>query len=108
MVIHCKADHRILIIPFFMLVLIISLSCVSQAAEDQILLNGRVKIIELSTNTVVVTDYEGKDYKFYIEDSEILDKFKDNRIKIGDDVNIKYKIINGKNIPFSFRRTAGC
>ena len=80
----------------------------STAAQGQILLNGRVKSIDLSTNNVVVTDYEGKDFKLSIEDKEIIGKFKDGRIKVGDDVNVKYRIKDGKNIPFSLRKLAGC
>ncbi len=80
----------------------------SAAREGQILLNGKVKSIDLASNTVVVTDYRGKDVVFSIKDNEILDKFRDGRIKVGDDVNIKYIIKDGKNVPFSFRKTAGC
>jgi len=80
----------------------------STAAQGQILLNGRVKSIDLSTNTVVVTDYEGKDFKLSIEDQETIGKFRDGRIKVGDDVNVKYRIRDGKNIPFSLRKLAGC
>ena len=80
----------------------------SMAAEGQILLNGRVKSIDLSTNTVVVTDYESRDFKLSIEDHETIGKFKDGRIKVGDDVNVKYRIKDGKNIPFSLRKLAGC
>lgn len=80
----------------------------SMAAQGQILLNGRIKSIDLSANIVVVTDYEGKDFKLSIEDKETIGKFKDGRIKVGDDVNVKYRIKDGKNIPFSFRKLAGC
>jgi hypothetical protein len=81
---------------------------VVHAAQGQVLLNGRVKSIDLSTNTVVVTDYEGKDFSLYIEDEDILAKFRDGRIKAGDDVNVKYRVKEGKNVPFSFRKLAGC
>ena len=80
----------------------------STSDQGQILLNGRVKNIDLSTKTVVVTDYEGKDFKLSIEDKEIIGKFRDGRIKVGDDVNVKYRIKDGKNIPFSLRKLAGC
>ncbi len=78
------------------------------AQPGQILLNGRVKSIDLATNTVVVTDYEGKDFSLSIEDKEIMAKFIDKRIKVGDDVNVKYIVKDGKNVPFSLRKTAGC
>jgi hypothetical protein len=78
------------------------------APAGQVLLNGRVKNIDLIINAVVVTDYDGKDVTLSIEDQEILNKFRKGLIKIGDDVNVKYIIKDGKNIPFSFRKTAGC
>jgi len=78
------------------------------AQAGQVLLNGRVKSIDLSVNTVVVTDYDGKDVTLSIEDQEILVKFKNGLIKIGDDVNVKYRIKDDKKIPYSFRKTAGC
>ena len=81
---------------------------VFSAQAGQILLNGRVKSIDLPVNTVVVTDYEGKDFKLNIEDQTIIAKFRDGRIKVGDDVNVKYRINEGKNIPFSLRKLAGC
>ena len=100
--------HRGLAIVISMLLLNAVFVLDSMAAEGQILLNGRVKSIDLSTNTVVVTDYEGKDFKLSIEDHETIGKFKDGRIKVGDDVNVKYRIKDGKNIPFSLRKLAGC
>jgi len=78
------------------------------AQAGQILLNGRVKSIDLASTSVVVTNYEGKDIPLFIEDREIIDKFRDGRIKVGDDVNVKYVVKDGKNIPFSLRKTAGC
>jgi len=78
------------------------------APAGQVLLNGRVKSIDLAVNTVVVTDYDGKDVTLSIEDKEILGKFNNRLIKIGDDVNVKYIIKDGKKVPFSFRKTAGC
>ncbi len=78
------------------------------AQAGQLLLNGKVKSIDLVSKTVVVTDYRGKDISLSIEDNEILDKFRDGRIKIGDDINVKYIIRDNKNVPFSLRKTAGC
>lgn len=92
-----------------LLIICIMVTSVSQAAQSgNILLNGKVKSIDLTTSTVVVTDYEGKDFNLNVEDVEIISKFRDGRIKVGDDVNVKYKVKDGKNIPFSLRKLAGC
>ena len=100
--------YRGLAITIIMLLLGAVFVLDSMAAQGQTLLNGRVKSIDLSANTVVVTDYEGKDFKLSIEDQETISKFRDGRIKVGDDVNVKYRIKDGKNIPFSLRKLAGC
>ena len=94
-----------LIMVFFCSMIV---SDIFAAQAGQILLNGRVKSIELATNTVVVTDYEGKDFKLILEDAEIIAKFRDNRIKVGDDVNVKYLVKDGRNVPFSLRKISGC
>ena len=105
MVTKSRKFPSVLIILFFCGLIITD---VFAAQAGQILLNGRVKSIELATNTVVVTDYEGKDFKLILEDAEIIAKFKDRRIKVGDDVNVKYLIKDGRNVPFSLRKIAGC
>jgi len=99
-----KAAALLLLILFFSLIS----SEVIAAQAGQILLNGRVKSIDLAASSVVITNYEGKDIRLSVEDQEILDKFRDRRIRVGDDVNVKYIIKDGKNVPFSLRKTAGC
>jgi hypothetical protein len=43
-----------------------------------------------------------------INDELTLDKFKDHRIVEGDEIRLKYEVINGKNVSKIFRKTAGC
>ncbi|MGO9954343.1 MAG: hypothetical protein ACLPN1_19320 [Dissulfurispiraceae bacterium] len=101
-------DSR-LALSFLMLLICAVIVTDSLAAQSgQILLNGKIKRIDLTEDSVVVTNYEGKDFKLIIEDKEIIAKFRDGRIKVGDDVNVKYKVKDGKNIPFSLRKLAGC
>jgi hypothetical protein len=107
--VHMVMEYRKSIVAFVIFVLCGWMTVDALAAPaSQVLLNGRVKSIDLAANTVVVTDYEGKDVKLSIEDKQTIDKFRETRIKVGDDVNVKYIIKDGKNIPFSFRKTAGC
>jgi hypothetical protein len=109
MSVHRVMEYRKSIVAFIIIVLCGWMAADALAAPaGQVLLNGRVKSIDLAVNTVVVTDYDGKDVRLSIEDKEILGKFKNGLIKIGDDVNVKYRIKDDKNIPFSFRKTAGC
>jgi hypothetical protein len=109
MKVHMVMEYRKTIVAFVLFIFCGWMATDALAAPaGQVLLNGRVKSIDLATNTVVVTDYEGKDVKLSIEDQQTIDKFRETRIKVGDDVNVKYRIKDGKNIPFSFRKTAGC
>jgi len=43
-----------------------------------------------------------------INDELTLDKFKDHRIKEGDEIRLKYEVVGGKNVSKIFRKTAGC
>lgn len=43
-----------------------------------------------------------------INDDLTLDKFKDGRIREGDEIRCKYETVGGKNISKIFRKTAGC
>lgn len=101
--------HRRFLVAFITLIFggLIIADCMA-AQAGQILLNGRVKNIDLAAKEVVVTDYEGKDFKLYVDDESILNKFRDGRIKVGDDVNVKYNDKDGKKVPFSFRKLTGC
>jgi Cu/Ag efflux protein CusF len=78
----------------------------SAAAEER--LNGTVKSIDLTTNTVVVTSYEGADVALTVEDELTLNKLKTGKIRVDDDVKVKYDKVNGRNIPTYFRKPAGC
>lgn len=43
-----------------------------------------------------------------INDELTLDKFKDHRIVEGDEVRVKYEVVEGKNVSKLIRKTAGC
>jgi len=77
-------------------------------AEEKI--SGRVKSIDLDTQTVVVTTYEGQDVAITIspEDTATLNKLKEKRIKADDDVKVRYISKDGKNVATYFRKPAGC
>ncbi|MGO9015627.1 MAG: hypothetical protein ACLQF0_11665 [Dissulfurispiraceae bacterium] len=76
-------------------------------AEEQAI-NGTVKSIDLSTGNAVIATYEGKDIPVTVEDKKTLDKFEDKRIRLGDDVKVRYITKDDKNITTFFRRLAGC
>jgi ABC-type glycerol-3-phosphate transport system substrate-binding protein len=95
-------------IAFFLAALLVTVLAGAAGAEEKI--NGRVKSIDLATKTVVVTTYEGQEVTITIsgDDTMALDKLKDGRIKVDDDIKVKYVSKDGKNVATYFRKPAGC
>lgn len=75
-------------------------------AEEKI--KGKVKSIDLKTSTVVITFDDNPDITITVEDDETLNKLKDGRIGVDDEVKVKYVVKDGKNVATYFRKTAGC
>lgn len=75
---------------------------------------GDIVTIEIAgqdaeTATVVLKDTKtGELVTVIVNDDLTLDKFKDHRIVVGDEIRCKYKVEDGKNISRYFRKTAGC
>ncbi len=92
------------------LIILVMLFCILCGAvhADEISLRGTVKNIDLGSGTIIVMTYEGKDVPIGVEDEETLQKFKDGRIRVDDDVKIKYITKGAKNLSTYFKRTAGC
>ncbi len=80
----------------------------ASGAEEKI--SGRVKSIDLETKTVVVTTYEGQEVTITInpEDTSTLNKLKEKRVRVDDDVKVRYITRDGKNVATFFRKPAGC
>lgn len=77
-------------------------------AENVVSIKGKVKTIDLKTNTVVITTQDGQEVTVTVDDETTLAKFKDGRISEGDEVKVKYQIKDGKNISTYFKKAAGC
>lgn len=91
------------------ILLILSLMVSGMAiSEELISIKGKVKTIDLKTNTVVITTKDGQEVTIAVEDETTLAKFKDGRISEGDEVKVKYVIKDGKNISTYFKKAAGC
>lgn len=77
-------------------------------AEDKI--DGKIKTIDLDTNTVVVTTYEGQDVTITIsaDDIHTLKKLKEKQIKVDDGIRVKYVNKDGKNVATFFRKLSEC
>ncbi|MGA7828115.1 MAG: hypothetical protein WCA04_10665 [Geobacteraceae bacterium] len=84
------------------------------ARADEIKMVGVITVIDLAgkdakTATVTLQDNEtGKEIAITINDDLTLDKLKDHRINLDDEIRCKYEVIDGKNVSNYFRKTAGC
>jgi hypothetical protein len=92
----------------FLLAFCLAVLAGTASAEEKV--NGRVQSIDLATNTEVVTSYEGQDITITIsaDDQVTLDKLRDKRIRVDDDIKVKYVEKDGKNVATYFRKPAGC
>jgi hypothetical protein len=82
--------------------------CFVSYAGDEVMISGTVQSINLNANTVGLVTYEGEYVPVAVEDELTLGKLRDRRIRIGDDVKVKYIKKDGKNLSTFFRKTAGC
>ncbi len=83
----------------------------SQNARAEEKITGSVTKIEMATDgssAAVVVKNDDKEVTVTVKDAETLDKFKDHRINEGDEIKLKYDVIDGKNVSKFFRKTAGC
>lgn len=95
------------------IVAVLAIFCVAMLtgiaiAEEKVSIKGRVKSIDVNAKTSVVTTEDGKDVTITVEDEETLNKFKDGRINIDDDVKVKYVVKDSKNVATYFKKAAGC
>jgi len=95
-------------IVFMLAALCLTFLVGAAGAEEKI--SGRVKSIDLESNTVVVTTYEGQEVIITIrpEDTSTLNKLKEKRVRVDDDIKVRYVGKDGKNVATYFRKPAGC
>ena len=64
---------------------------------------------DAKTATATLKDNKtGESVTVIVNDDLTLDKFKDHRIVVGDEIRLKYEVRDGKNVSKYFRKTAGC
>jgi hypothetical protein len=78
-------------------------------AEEKLL--GTVTRIEAQGDGAVATLKDSKSGQLVdvtVKDKVTLDKFKDHRISVGDEIKCKYEAAGGKNVATYFKKAAGC
>ena len=84
------------------------------ASAEEIKLVGVITKIEITGPDATTASATLKDNKtdavvtVIVNDDLTLDKFKDHRIVVGDEIRLKYEVLDGKNVSKYFRKTAGC
>ncbi|NJD37413.1 MAG: hypothetical protein FIA89_03695 [Geobacter sp.] len=85
----------------------LSISALAFAAEQKV--TGPIEKIDVqgAAATVIVKDSKsGAKHEIVVKDQLTLDKLKDKRIVVGDEVRVKYEDTNKESK--LFRKTAGC
>lgn len=100
----------VIMMAAFMALSIVSFSGVASAEEVKMI--GVIQKIEMKgAKEAVVTlkdNKTGKNVEIVVTDDLTLDKFKDKRIKLDDEIRCKYDNAGGKNTSKLFRKTACC
>jgi hypothetical protein len=81
----------------------------SALADDAVITAyGTIKTIDLQKKSFGVVTYEGQLIEIIIEDESTLAKFRDGRVRVGDDCKVKFRTVDGRNIATYFRKPIGC
>ncbi len=86
---------------------LLSISSLASAAEQKLV--GLIEKIDQQATAATVILKDGKSgnkVEIIVKDQLTLDKFKDKRIVVGDEVRVKYDDVNKESR--LFRKTAGC
>ena len=83
------------------------------ASAEEFKMVGTISKVEMaadgkSANVVLKDTTSGAEVNIYVTDDLTLDKFKDKRIVLDDEIRCRYDNETGKNLSKSFKKTAGC
>ena len=90
---------------FMVAIASIALFAGTAVAEEEI--KGKIKSIDLGTDTVVLMD-KSSDTTLVVQDKAALDQIKAGKIKVGNKVKAKYIQKDGKNTATYFKKLPGC
>ncbi len=103
-----------ILLPLILAAVVTMVFPTTRAAADEIKMVGVITQIDIAgpdakTATATLTDNKTNESVTVIVDDDLtLDKFKDHRIVVGDEIRLKYEVRDGKNVSRYFRKTAGC
>ena len=105
---------RFAIVSLLMVLAAAALFAPGVASAEEIKLVGVITKIDIAGPDATTAAATLKDNKtgelvtVVVNDDLTLDKFKDHRIVVGDEIRLKYEVKDGKNVSKYFRKTAGC
>jgi hypothetical protein len=90
-----------------------ALSFSTTASAEELKMVGTITKIEMAADgksavAVLKDTKSGTEVPIVINDELTLDKFKDKRIVVDDEIRCRYDNESGKNLSKSFKKTAGC
>lgn len=99
------------IVAIFLAIGVLSFSTTASAEEFKMV--GTITKIEMAADglsaVVALKDTKsGAEVPILINDELTLDKLKDKRIVLDDEIRCRYDNESGKNLSKSFKKTAGC
>mgnify|MGYP000930297113 CR=1 FL=1 len=106
-------NRNIIAVIITALIAIGGLAYAPAARAEQVTVVGPVTSIKLAPDgksavAVLKDNKSGQDVSINITDDLTLDKFKDKRIVVGDEIRSKFDKQDGGNLSKSFKKTAGC
>lgn len=107
-------NRLIAAICFMALTLFLVSLPITSAQADEIKMVGAIVRIDIGGKeatmaTVILKDNDtGSEVPIVVNDELTLDKFKDHRIVVDDEIRCKYEVKDGRNVSRYFRKTAGC
>lgn len=86
---------------------------VRTASAEEVKVTGVITKIEIAADqksavAVLKVNDSGELVSIIINDDLTLDKFKDHRIVVGDEIRTKFEKVGDKNTSKMFKKTAGC
>jgi len=100
-------------VSLFAMLTICAFVSVPTASAEDVKMVGAISKIEVpadgKTATAILKDNKtGEAVTVVVTDELTLDKFKDKRIVVGDEIRCKFEKVDGVNTSKMFKKTAGC
>jgi hypothetical protein len=101
------------IVMMIMAVMLSATLLIGTVSAEEVKMVGTVTKIELAADgksavAVLKDTKSGEEIAIQVNDELTLDKFKDKRIVVDDEIRCRYDNESGKNVSKSFKKTAGC